>query len=89
VHTGLDALKAVMTGAHAVQLVSALLHDGPERLAVVRKELSRWLEEHEYDSLRQALGSMSTSRCPNPAAYERGNYIRVIQGWHGAVGGPR
>lgn len=89
VHSGLDALKAVMTGAHAVQLVSALLHEGPERLAAVRKELSRWLEEHEYDSLRQALGSMSTSRCPNPAAYERGNYIRVIQGWHGTVGGSR
>ncbi|MFO0760024.1 MAG: dihydroorotate dehydrogenase-like protein [Byssovorax sp.] len=87
VHSGTDALKAVMTGAHAVQLVSALLHEGPNKLRAIREEMSRWLEAHEYHSLRQAQGSMSISRCPNPSAYERGNYIRVIQGWHGTIGG--
>jgi dihydroorotate dehydrogenase (fumarate) len=81
VHTGLDALKAVMAGAHAVQLVSALLHHGPEHLAVVRAELARWPEEHEYDSLAQAQGSMSLLRCPDPAAFERATYLRVLQSW--------
>jgi dihydroorotate dehydrogenase (fumarate) len=83
VHTGLDALKAVMAGAHAVQMVSALLHHGPEHLAVVRAELARWLEEHEYQSLAQARGSMSLLRCPDPAAFERANYLRVLQSWRG------
>jgi dihydroorotate dehydrogenase (fumarate) len=81
VHTGLDALKAVMAGAHAVQMVSALLRHGPQHLAVVRAELARWLEEHEYDSLAQAQGSMSLLRCPDPAAFERANYLRVLQSW--------
>jgi len=81
VHTGLDALKAVMAGAHAVQLVSALLHHGPEHLALVRADLARWLEEHEYDSLAQAQGSMSLLRCPDPAAFERANYLHVLQSW--------
>jgi dihydroorotate dehydrogenase (fumarate) len=87
VHTGLDALKAVMAGAHAVQMVSALLLHGPEHLAVVRAELARWLEEHEYDSLAQAQGSMSLQRCPDPAAFERANYLRVLQSWRGSAGG--
>jgi dihydroorotate dehydrogenase (fumarate) len=83
VHTGFDALKAVMAGAHAVQMVSALLHHGPEHLAVVRAELARWLEEHGYESLAQARGSMSLLRCPDPAAFERANYLRVLQSWRG------
>ncbi|MCX7895005.1 MAG: dihydroorotate dehydrogenase-like protein [Thermoanaerobaculum sp.] len=79
VHTGLDALKAIMCGASAVQMVSALLHHGPQRLAQVREEVARWLEEHEYESLQQALGSMSLRRCPDPAGFERTNYMRILQ----------
>jgi dihydroorotate dehydrogenase (fumarate) len=81
VHTGLDALKAVMAGASAVQMVTALLHNGPERLTKVRDEVSRWLEEHEYESLRQARGSMSHENCPNPQALERANYMRALATW--------
>ncbi len=81
VHTGLDAIKAVMAGASAVQIVSALLINGPEHLTRVRDEMTRWLEEHEYDSLAQARGSMSHENCPNPQALERANYMKILQGW--------
>jgi dihydroorotate dehydrogenase (fumarate) len=79
-HTALDALKAVMCGAHGVQMVSALLRNGPGHLTTVLKELERWLEEREYESLREARGSMSLQHSPDPGAFERGNYIRIIQG---------
>ncbi len=81
VHTVTDTVKAVMAGAHAVQVVSALLQKGPGHLAALRAGLSRWLEEHEYESLQQMQGSMNLSRCPNPAAFERGNYMAALQGW--------
>ncbi len=81
VHTGVDALKSVMAGASGVQMVSALLRHGPEHIATVREEMESWLDEHEYHSLGQALGSMSLERCPDPAAYERGNYVRMLQNW--------
>jgi dihydroorotate dehydrogenase (fumarate) len=81
VHTALDAVKAIMCGAHAVQTVSALLLHGPEHLAKVRYGLGAWLEENEYASLRQAQGSMNLARCPDPKAYERANYIQVLQSW--------
>jgi len=79
VHGGVEALKAVMAGAHAVQMTSALLHHGPNRLAMTLKELKHWLEEHEYHSLRQAQGSMSLEKSPNPEAFERGNYMKILQ----------
>ena len=81
VHTGQDALKAVMAGASAVQMVSALLLHGPERLSQVKADMAEWLEEHEYDSLQQSLGSMGLQKCPNPQAFTRANYMRILQGW--------
>ena len=83
VHTTTDVVKAVMAGAHAVQVVSALLQNGPAYLKRLRDELSRWLEEHEYQSLGQMRGSMNLMKSPDPMAYERANYIQVLQGWKG------
>ncbi len=81
VHTAPDAIKAVMAGAHAVQIVSALLQKGPRHLKVLREEIGAWLERHEYDSLAQALGSMSHEHTPNPQALERANYMKILQSW--------
>jgi len=81
VHSAQDAIKAVMAGAHGVQMVSALLRRGPDYLKDVRDQLGRWLEEHEYESLRQMQGSMSLLRCDNPRAYERANYVAILQSW--------
>jgi dihydroorotate dehydrogenase (fumarate) len=81
VHGGRDALKALMAGAHAVQLVSALLQHGPKRLRLVLAEMRQWLEEHEYDSVATLRGSMNLARCPDPAHYERGNYVALLGSW--------
>lgn len=81
VHDGIGALKAVMTGADAVQMVSALLIHGPERLAQSRAALAEWLDEHEYESLGQARGSMSLQKCPSTQAFTRANYMRILNGW--------
>jgi dihydroorotate dehydrogenase (fumarate) len=81
VHTALDAVKAVMTGAHAIQMVSALLRSGPEHLKAVRAEIEWWMEEHEYDSLAQMRGSMNLLACPDPKVYERANYMLMLQSW--------
>jgi dihydroorotate dehydrogenase (fumarate) len=81
VHTALDAVKAVMAGAHAVQMVSALLQRGPEYLREVRTGLARFLEEHGFDSLRQMQGSMSLLYCPEPKLWERANYVKILQTW--------
>jgi dihydroorotate dehydrogenase (fumarate) len=86
VHTVLDVIQAVMAGAHAVQMVSALLHHGPQHLTALRGELARWLEEHEYGSLRQMQGSMSMRSCPDPEPYERANYMLMLQSWKPASG---
>lgn len=83
VHTAVDAIKAIMAGADAIQMVSALLRHGPEYLRTIREEMETWMAEHEYASVAQMRGSMSLSSSPDPGAFERANYIRVLQGWRG------
>jgi dihydroorotate dehydrogenase (fumarate) len=74
IHTGIDVVKATMAGAHATQMVSALLRDGPAHIGKVRRELESWMEEHEWSSLDEMRGNMSLERIPDPAAYERANF---------------
>jgi dihydroorotate dehydrogenase (fumarate) len=81
VHNHIDAVKAVMTGAHAVQVVSGILQQGPDVIRRIREGLTQWLEEHEYDSLEQMRGSMNLLRCPDASMFERANYIRILQGY--------
>ena len=85
IHSATDAIKAVMSGAHSVQVVSCLLRHGPEYLHGLIAEFDAWLEEHEYTSVAEMRGSMNLSRCPDPAAYERANYMQILHGWPSGV----
>ena len=82
VHEPVDAVKAIMAGADAVQTVSALLQRGPGRLRDLIDGLRSWMEAHEYDNIDDLRGSMNLARCPDPSAYERANYVKLLQGWH-------
>ena len=79
VHTGADALKAILAGADAVQMVSALLLHGPEHLVVVRREIERWLEAHGYSSLDEIRGSMSLEKREDARAFTRAGLLEVLQ----------
>lgn len=81
VHTAIDAIKAIMAGAHGVQMVSALLKHGPGYLGDTLRVVRQWMEEHEYASLDILRGSMNVTRCPEPAMYTRSNYIHTLQTW--------
>ncbi|MCT0249083.1 dihydroorotate dehydrogenase-like protein [Synechococcus sp. CS-205] len=75
---GTDVVRMLMVGASATLVVSSLLRHGPQHLHTLRTELSHWLEEHGHGSARELLGCMSQRRCPDPASYERAQYLRAI-----------
>jgi len=79
VHSGVDVIKATMAGAHATQMVSALLRHGPGHLRTVRREVEEWMQEHEWSSLSEMRGNMSLERIPDPAAYERANFRMALR----------
>jgi dihydroorotate dehydrogenase (fumarate) len=81
VHTAEDAIKSMMVGAKAAQLASVLLHYGVHTLSDILVDMQRWMETHEYESIKQMQGSMSQKNVANPAAFERANYMKVLQSY--------
>ena len=81
VHSGDDAAKAILCGSQTVQLASSLLAHGPAQLKKIRAELLARLDRIGYQSLEDARGVLSLGRAPDPHAWERLNYARVLQSW--------
>ena len=81
IHTAEDVLKAMMAGARVAMSASMILHDGYDKISSVLEELENWMEEHEYDSIKQMQGSMSQQSVAEPAAFERSNYIRILNSY--------
>lgn len=79
VHTAQDSLKLLMAGANVTMMCSALLKRGIPHLGVVLDEMRMWMEEFEYESVKQMQGSMSHLHTENPSAYERVQYMRALQ----------
>ena len=81
VHSAQDVLKAIMAGGQVAMLASALLANGIPYLATIHSDLLRWMEEHEYQSIRQMRGSLSRRSVPDASPFERGNYIKTLSSY--------
>jgi len=81
VHTAEDVVKSMMAGAKVTMLASALLQNGIGYLRPLRNQLEAWLERREYESVEQMQGSMSQRNVPNPKAFQRSNYMRVLSSY--------
>jgi dihydroorotate dehydrogenase (fumarate) len=68
----------MMAGAKIAMMTSALLKRGISYLDTITAELLIWMDEHEYDSIEQMRGSMSRNAVPQPSAFERANYMKVL-----------
>ena len=83
VHSALDVVRATMAGAHATQMVSALLTKGPYHIRTVIADLVTWMQRQAWTSLSDMRGNMSLLKVPDPRAYERANYMIMLQSWRG------
>ncbi len=81
VHTHIDVIKGLMAGAQVTMVASELMKNGLQRIGEIRTQLAVWMEEHEYESVRQMQGSMSQIHVAEPTAFERANYMKVLQSW--------
>ena len=78
VHDAEGAVKLALAGADVIMLASVLLRHGPSALGEILAGFGQWFNEREYASLQQAKGSVSQATVPDPAAFERANYMRVL-----------
>ena len=81
VHTANDVLKAMMAGAKVAMMTSNLLENGSKSVPAILENLQAWMQEKEYESIEQMQGSMSQKNVGEPAAFERANYMKVLDSW--------
>jgi dihydroorotate dehydrogenase (fumarate) len=81
IHSAEDAIKAVMVGADVANVCSVLLKEGVGKIDEMLDGLVGWMEEYEYESIEQMKGSMSQKSVPEPAAFERANYMKVLNSY--------
>jgi len=79
VHDPQDVIKLLIVGANVTMPCSALLRNGINHLRYIEQGVREWMELHEYESVQQMQGSMSQLRCPDPAAFERAQYMRAVK----------
>lgn len=84
IHKSQDVLKMLMAGANITMLCSVLLRHGISHLREIEQGMIHWMEEHEYESVRQMQGSMSQINSPDASAFERAQYMKAIQSYPGA-----
>jgi len=82
IETAADGIKAILAGAHAVQLVSAILRHGPGYIGTMRDGLTRYMAWQELTTLDEMRGRVSLATVPDAVAFERANYIRALHNWH-------
>jgi dihydroorotate dehydrogenase (fumarate) len=81
IHSGTDAVKALLVGADVAMMTSAVLKHGPEFVHTVEQELVEWLETREYESVSQLRGAATAANVADPSAYERANYVATLHSW--------
>jgi dihydroorotate dehydrogenase (fumarate) len=78
IHTAEDVVKALMAGADVANVCSALLKEGIQKIETLRSGLQVWMDEHEYESVKQMKGSLSQKSIAEPTAFERANYMKML-----------
>jgi dihydroorotate dehydrogenase (fumarate) len=81
IHTTEDVIKAVMVGSDVANVCSVLLKAGIGKIDELLEGVTTWMEEYEYESVEQMKGSMSHRSVPEPAAFERANYMKVLNSY--------
>jgi dihydroorotate dehydrogenase (fumarate) len=81
IHNHLDVLKVMLVGGDVAMVCSELLENGYNRISEILKDLEKWMEENEYESIRIMKGSMSQRSVADPAAFERANYMKALNSY--------
>jgi len=81
IHDVQSVVKLLLVGADVTHLCSVLLKQGPDVVKTIIDNLAQWMDENDYESVSQLKGSLSQGKAINPIAFERVNYLEVLQGY--------
>ncbi len=78
IHTPEDAIKLLLAGTHVVHLCGLLLEQGPQALGRILKGIETWMDEQGFESVGDFRGRLSQRSVADPSAFERVNYVHIL-----------
>ena len=85
IHDAEGLIKALLAGADVGMITSVLYQKGVAQVGAILAGVQQWMEDKEYDSVEQLKGSMSLENCPDPSAFQRGNYMKTLTSYVGRM----
>ncbi|MGC9471054.1 MAG: dihydroorotate dehydrogenase-like protein [Bacteroidales bacterium] len=82
IHDGMAVVKQLLAGARVAQVCSVLYQKGPRYLGVMKRQVEQWMKDHSYRSLDEFRGKMNYKNLPDPAVYERSQFMKHFSGHH-------
>ena len=79
VQSAAEVVKYILAGADVAMTASALYKNGIEYLKTLNWEIKEWMSRMGFVDLHVFRGIMSQRRVSNPIAYERANYIKILE----------
>jgi dihydroorotate dehydrogenase (fumarate) len=81
IHTGKDLIKVLLAGASVAEIASVLYHQGLNSVESILNELTTWMETKSFKSIHEFKGLLSQENVPDPAAYERVQFMKYFRGY--------
>lgn len=83
IHSAECLAKALLAGADVGMVASTIYQKGFDQVGAIVDGLAKWMEKKGYDSVDKLRGILSQAKCPDPAAFERGNYMKALTSFTG------
>lgn len=74
-----ELIKYLLAGADVGMCASSLLRHGISWIKEILRHLEIYMEEMQFNSVASFKGSMSQQHISDPSAYERSNYIQIVE----------
>ncbi len=75
---GEDAIKMLLAGANAVQVVSTLYKNKIGQIAKIIEQMEEWMDKKGYKTLDDFRGKLSRKNCKDPYIYLRAQYVDIL-----------
>ncbi len=79
IHTSVEAVGVLLAGASVFQTVSTLFKNKIEYIEVILDEITEWMDQKGYGSIDDFRGKLSKDKNPDPWAYTRAKYVKVLR----------
>ena len=81
IHNGKGLIKAILAGACATEICSAIYQNGPETIKAMLNELTEWMNSKGFHTLTQFKAKMNAKAAGEINPFERTQFMKYYSNY--------